>query len=195
VEKVFFLVNSFIYFIILHLFSLYRCQNDGIKPPLHSPLVEPLPLYPPDCAGVFLVGYCVHTLSGCQLRPRHILFIFCHSVQWPKQWANIAPHTFFPSCISSRIPSLPPTLSFGWLLCQIIEQWLPKAWAPPLSLFLKGLRFGASSKGTGRSDPEPATGRLLWTHGESQCQEGICGAKIHVHLTYVEMRLKYHTYC
>jgi hypothetical protein len=93
-----------------------------------------------------------------------ISIIFCCSVHWSKQWANITPHTFCPGCFSSQIPSPLPTLSFGWLSCQIAEQRPPKAWAPPLSLFLKGSRFGAPSKGTSHGDREPTTGRLLWTH-------------------------------
>jgi hypothetical protein len=75
-----------------------------------------------------------------------ISIIFCCSVQHPKQRANIAPHAFCPSHVFSQIPSPLPTLSFGWLLCQIIERRPPKAWALPLSLFLYGLHFGAPSK-------------------------------------------------
>jgi hypothetical protein len=69
--------------------------------------------------------------------------------------------------IFSQIPYPPPTLSFGWLLCQIIECRPPKAWALPLSLFLDGSCFSAPSKGTSQGDCKPATRHLLWTHGDA----------------------------
>ncbi len=61
-------------------------------------------------------------------------------------------------------PLLLPT--FGWLLSLPTEWRPPKAEAPPLSLFLNGLRFGTPSKATSRGNRKTATGRLHRTHGE-----------------------------
>jgi len=81
------------------------------------------------------------------------------------------PHTFRRDCVSSiMIPSL-LTRTFGWLSCLMSEWWPPKAETPSLSLFFDGSHFGAPSKGTSRGDREPATGHLLWTHGESRRQD------------------------
>ncbi len=63
------------------------------------------------------------------------------------------------------IPS-PLTPTFGWLSRLTSKWWPPKAKTPSLSLFFDELLFGAPSKGTSRGDREPATGHLLWTHGE-----------------------------
>ncbi len=92
-----------------------------------------------------------------------ISIIFCCSVWWPKWWANVAPQTFCPGCVSSEIPSPPLTLSSSWLLCQIIERWPPKADAPPISLFYDACCFVAPNKGTSHRDCKPSAGRLQWT--------------------------------
>jgi hypothetical protein len=63
------------------------------------------------------------------------------------------------------------TLTFGWLSRLTLKQWPPKAKTLSLSLIFDGSCFGAPSKRTSCGDREPATGRLLWTHGESQCQD------------------------
>jgi hypothetical protein len=81
------------------------------------------------------------------------------------------PHTFRRNHVSSiMIPSL-LTLTFGWLSRLTSKQQPPKAETPSLLLFFDGSHFGAPSKGTSRGNREPATGRLLWTHGESRCQD------------------------
>jgi hypothetical protein len=78
---------------------------------------------------------------------------------------------FCRNCVSSMmIPSL-LTLTFGWLLCLTSERRPPKAETPSLSLIFDGLHFGAPSKRTSCGDRKPATGRLLWTHGESRHQD------------------------
>ncbi len=51
------------------------------------------------------------------------------------------------------------------------KQRPPKAETPSLSLIFDRSRFGAPSKRTSRGDCKPATGRLLWTHGESWRQD------------------------
>jgi hypothetical protein len=48
----------------------------------------------------------------------------------------MAPHMFHPGRVSSQIPSPPSTLSFGWLLCEMIERQPPKANTPPSLYFL-----------------------------------------------------------
>jgi hypothetical protein len=68
------------------------------------------------------------------------------------------------------IPS-PLTPTFGWLSRLTSERQPPKAKTPSLSLIFSGSRFGAPSKRTSRGDCKPATGRLLWTHGESRRQD------------------------
>jgi hypothetical protein len=68
------------------------------------------------------------------------------------------------------IPSL-LTPTFGWLSHLTSERRPPKAETPSLSLIFDGSHFGAPSKRTSRGNREPATGRLLWTHGESQRQD------------------------
>ncbi len=130
-------------------------------PPLCSPPVKPLPLYPLGRAHMFLVGCCFHSLSGGQLS-----IIFCRSVRGPKRRANIALHTFHPGHASSQIPSPPLTLSFGWLLCQIVERQLSKANTPPVSLFFDVCCFVTPNKGTSRQDCEPSAGRLHQTYRE-----------------------------
>jgi hypothetical protein len=50
--------------------------------PLRFPPVKPLPLYPLGRAHVFLVGCCVHSSSGGQLKPWHILFQLLFVVQF-----------------------------------------------------------------------------------------------------------------
>jgi hypothetical protein len=72
---------------------------------------------------------------------------------------------FFPSRVSSEIPSPPSTLTSGWLLCQIIEQRPPKANAP---LFFDAHCFVASNKGTSHCDHKPSAGRLQWIYREQQ---------------------------
>jgi hypothetical protein len=68
------------------------------------------------------------------------------------------------------IPS-PLTPTFGWLSCLTSKRRPPKAKTPSLSLIYDGLRFGAQSKRTSRGNCKPATGPLLWTHGESRRQD------------------------
>jgi hypothetical protein len=63
------------------------------------------------------------------------------------------------------------TLTFGWLSRLMSKQWPPKAETPSLSLIFNGLHFSAPSKRTSCGDRKPATGRLLWTHGELWCQD------------------------
>jgi hypothetical protein len=98
-------------------------------------------------------------------------FIFCHSICHPQTIIRRPPHTFRHNRVSSMmIPSL-LTLTFGWLSHLTSERLPPKAKTPSLSLIFDGSRFGAPSKGTSHSDCKPATRRLLWTHGESWCQD------------------------
>ncbi len=73
--------------------------------------------------------------------------------------------------VSSMMISSPLTPTFGWLSRSTSERWPPKAETPSLSPFFDGSRFGVPSKRTSHGDREPATGRLLWTHGESRCQD------------------------
>jgi hypothetical protein len=63
------------------------------------------------------------------------------------------------------IPS-PLTPTFGWLLRLMSKRRPPKAENPSFSLIFDRSRFGAPSKRTSHGNHEPATGRLLWTHGE-----------------------------
>ncbi len=99
-----------------------------------------------------------------------ISIIFCCSVWWPKRRANVAPHTFRPSHVSSEIPSPPPTLSSGWLLCQIIDGGHLRPVPPYLSIF--DVRcFIAPNKGTSRCDREPSAGHLLQTYREQRCDD------------------------
>jgi hypothetical protein len=81
------------------------------------------------------------------------------------------PHTFRHYSISSMMIPSPLTATFGWCSCLASERWPPKPETPSLSLIFGGLRFGAPSKRTSRSDREPASGRLLWPHEESRCQD------------------------
>jgi hypothetical protein len=81
------------------------------------------------------------------------------------------PHMLPPHCASSPTSKLLQKLTLGQLLCLLMKGRPPKAWAPPLSLFLNGLHFGAPSKGTSHGNCKPATGRLLWTDGELRHQD------------------------
>jgi hypothetical protein len=81
------------------------------------------------------------------------------------------PHMFCHDRISSMMIPSPLTPTFGWLLRLTSEWRSPKAETPSLSPIFDGSRFGAPSKRTSRGDREPATGRLLWTRGESWRQD------------------------
>jgi hypothetical protein len=89
----------------------------------------------------------------------------------PQNNYTTSPHTFCRDRVSSMMIPSPLTLTFGWLLRLTSERRPPKAKTPSLSLIFDGLRFGAPGKRTSSSDCEPATGRLLWTHGESWRQD------------------------
>ncbi len=82
-----------------------------------------------------------------------------------------SPPTFCRNRVSSMMIPSPLTLTFGWLLRLTSKQWPPKAKTPSLSLIFEGSCFSAPSKRTSRGDREPATGRLLWTHGELRHQD------------------------
>jgi hypothetical protein len=106
-----------------------------------------------------------------------ILIIFCCSVQQPKRQANIATHTLHPGRVSSRIPSPPPTLSFGWMLHKIIEWWPPKADTLSLSLFFYRLHFGTPMKDrrAARAHPTHRTiDRLIGSSGAKTWVYGGC---------------------
>ncbi len=74
-------------------------------------------------------------------------------------------------CVSSIMIPSPLTPTFGWLLHLMSKWWPPKAKTQSLSLIFDGSDFGAPSKGTGCGDCKPATGHLLWTHGDSRHQD------------------------
>ncbi len=140
------------------------CLSTGAHP-LHTPL---------DCRCLFLVGCWVsHCQSAAVQRQwciSHLKFFSC-LICHPQSIIQRPPHTFCRDCISSiMIPSL-LTPTFGWLLCLTLERQPPKAVTPSLSLCFGGSCFGAPSKGTCCGDREPATGRLLLTHGESRRQD------------------------
>jgi hypothetical protein len=100
-----------------------------------------------------------------------IFLFFCHSICHPQMIIRHPPHTFRPDCVSSIMIPSPLTLTFGRLLHLTSKRRPRKAETPSLSLFFNGSRFGAPGKGTSHSDCVPATGHLLWTHGELQCQD------------------------
>jgi hypothetical protein len=81
------------------------------------------------------------------------------------------PHTFCRNCVSSMMIPSPLTPTFGWLSCLTSKRWPSKAKTPSISLIFNGPHFGAPSKRTSRSNRKPTTDRLLWTHGESRCQD------------------------
>ncbi len=98
---------------------LYHSQNDEILPPSRvPPMVSPLPLSPPCCAHMFLVGFCVYLLLGGRIRPRWFLFLLFF-VAWFDGLNNglAIPHMFCPCCASSPMPPPPLPLTFSWLLC------------------------------------------------------------------------------
>jgi hypothetical protein len=100
-----------------------------------------------------------------------IFLFFAARFATPKQLYGVPPHTFRRNCVSSMMIPSPLTPTFGWLLRVTSERRPPKAETPSLSLIFDESCFGAPSKRTSRGDREPATGRLLWTHGESRCQD------------------------
>ncbi len=95
-----------------------------------------------------------------------IFFIFCCLICLPQTIIRRPPHTFRSNHVSSMMIPSPLTPTFGWLSRLTSEQRPPKAKTLSLSLIFDGSHFGAPSKRTSRGDCEPATGRLLWTHGE-----------------------------
>jgi hypothetical protein len=127
--------------------------------PLHTPL---------HCGRLFLVGCCVSRCQSSALQRQRCIsfFIFCRSmiIRHP-------PHTFRHNCVSSMMIPSPLTLTFGWLSRLTSERRPPKAKTPSLSLIFDGSHFGAPSKKTSHGDCEPATRRLLWTHGEMRRQD------------------------
>ncbi len=100
-----------------------------------------------------------------------IFLFFATRFATPKQLYGIPPHTFRPNRVSSMMILSPLTPTFGWVLRLTSKRQPPKAETPSLSLIFEGLRFGVPSKRTSRSDCEPATGHLLWIHGESWHQD------------------------
>ncbi len=98
-------------------------------------------------------------------------FIFCRLICHPQTIIRRPPQTFCGNRVSSMMIPSPLTPTFGWLLRLTSERWPPKAKTPSLSLIFDGSHFGAPSKRTSRGDRKPATGRLLWTHGESWHQD------------------------
>jgi hypothetical protein len=101
----------------------------------------------------------------------NFIFIFCRSICHPQMIIRCPPHTFCRDCVSSMMIPSPLTPTFGWLSRLTSERRPPKAETPSLSLIFDGSRFNAPSKRTSRGDRKPATGRLLWTHGESWRQD------------------------
>jgi hypothetical protein len=93
--------------------------------------------------------------------------LICH----PQTNIRRPPHTLRHDRVSSMMIPLPLTPTFGWLSRLTSERRPPKAETPSLSLIFDRLCFGAPSKRTSRGNCEPATGRLLWTHGESRRQD------------------------
>jgi hypothetical protein len=100
-----------------------------------------------------------------------IFLFFCRSICHPQTIIRRPPHTFHRNRVSSiMIPSL-LTPTFGWLLRLTSKRRPPKAETPSLSQFFDGSPFGAPSKGTSYGNGKPATGHLLWNHGESRRQD------------------------
>ncbi len=131
------------------------------------------PYSPPSRTPVFGWSLCEPLSIGG--RPKatvyFIFLFFCRSICHPQTIIRRPPHTFRRDRVSSIMIPSPLTPTFGWLLRLTSERRPPKAETPSLSLFSDGSRFGAPSRGTSRGDREPATGRLLWTHGESRRQD------------------------
>ncbi len=136
-----------------------RCTSSPYSPPSRMPvfgwlLCEPLLISSRPKAMVYF-----------------IFLFFCRSICHPRTIIQHPPHTFHRNCVSFIMIPSPLTPSFGWLLRLTSERWPPKAETPSLSLFFDGSCFVAPSKGTSHGNCEPATRRLLWTHGELRCQD------------------------
>jgi hypothetical protein len=132
--------------------------------PLHTPL---------RCRRLFLVGCCVSVVDWRPSKGNVVFhfFIFCRSICHPQTIIRRPPHTFRCNRVSSMMIPSSLTPTFGWLSRLMFKWRPPKAKTPSLSLIFDGSRFGAPSKRTSHGDCEPATGRLLWTHGESWRQD------------------------
>ena len=108
------------------------------------------PSYPPPSRKP-VFGWLLHNKSiiGGRLRPRCILifFIFCRSIQRPKQLDNV-PHTFRPGRVSSPTPPSLSTTTFGWLLCPPIKRRPSKAKGPPIYLFFLSINLTPQTTGS-----------------------------------------------
>jgi hypothetical protein len=108
-------------------------------------------------------------------RPKATVYLFflffCHSICHPQIIIRHPPHTLRRDRVSSMMIPSPLTPTFGWLSRLTSKRQPPKAETPSLSLIFDGLHFGAPSKRCSCGDCKPATGRLLWTHGESRRQD------------------------
>jgi hypothetical protein len=100
-----------------------------------------------------------------------IFFVFCRLICHPQTIIRRPPHTFRHDRVSSLMIPSRLTPAFGWLLRLTSKRQPPKAETPSLSLIFDGSRFGAPSKRASHGNRKPATGRLLWTHGESRRQD------------------------
>jgi hypothetical protein len=131
------------------------------------------PLHTPPLLRVPVFGWllCEPLLISSHPKATVYFIFFCRSICHPQTIIRHPPHTFRCDCISSMMIPSPLTPTFGWLLHLMSKQQPPKAETPSLSLIIDGLHFGAPSKRISHGDCKPATGRLLWTHGESQCQD------------------------
>jgi hypothetical protein len=136
---------------------------DGTHP-LHTPLRR-------GC--LFLVGCCVSRYRSAAVQRQRCIsfFYFCRSIRHPQMIIRHPPHKFCCDYISSMMIPSPLTPTSGWLSRLTSERRPPNAETPSLSLIFDGSCFGAPSKRTSRGNREPATGRLLWTHGELLCHD------------------------
>ena len=84
------------------------------------------------------------------------LFSFFSSLNSPPETMGKRPPPCVPPVrISSPSPLPPSKPSFGWLLCQTIEQRPFKTGAPPISKFFDERPIGAPNKGKKRSASAP----------------------------------------
>ncbi len=138
-----------------------NCTSYAVPPQLHSRvfgwLLCPFVLWQPTKATMYLIS-----------------FIYCCSVWWLKQQANIAPHKSCLGCVFSQIPSPPPTPSFGCLLCQMLNGGHLRTGLRPDLFFSMGRVLAPQAK-------EPAAAIANPPPGACYGLMGSCGAKIWWH--------------
>jgi hypothetical protein len=146
----------------------FASKSDGQKDFMASfPIVialraaSPIYNYPTDAVSFRLVVASSQAAGAIEIQvPAALSILFFSLLHLPPETMGKRPPPCVPPVrISSPSPLPTPTPSFGWLLCQTIEQRPFKTGAPPISKFFDERPRDAPNNGTKRSARARAPGR------------------------------------